>query len=1000
MHIADWRSHGFLPLQHHDTSFSVAGRLRPAAVRVGPDNPSEYDYSPCAGSYGDISGGMLWKVVGTERQSLHTWFLTGAGVVNSKGSPTPPKGLVSKTRGSAGGWLPIRTAPATPDTRFEAKNPQPAIPVQLPKGHTGIVTVGTEEYSQQETLHPDWLNYLIAVNEAGDPACGTEVYDLDATGALDPTLHAKLQTLLSVVTGPAVGGPGLALQLGKAGNQDGASADLPFMDYTTSEVAFGSHRKGGPLLTGKGCRHTIGKDHKGRTVKPLHLWCGSNFWSTPAFCGPFLFESVEYPKTMEFPILVDCHIKFDAKLGAWRVHSSSHFYEPPPKKPPPKPKPPKPPKKPPEDGPPVPWQEDGPPPFLQPPAPEPIGFLPGGPTGSPVPAGTEDSIFGPEFDPVDGTTFGDPTTSDGGASPGGESIFDDDFTTDGGTQFGSITGPGQPITNGDGQEPSYPGSPFCMEFPNIIFKATATALGQPNIAGSAGQGTLSSTDLSTAQGAPQTGHISGYATGDGTWGGMQTTMVPGYSATPIAAAGGAVFLPPSVTVGQALGEPGLAPVAGTPHASLAFPDGYSSTFYGPISRDPDVGPVKDGVRVEGDGAGAVDFTYVDPTGADGATITIDPKNGAITGATGLESGLGAAYDTGDESDGDVTIGANTEETNPQYGNLTIDAGFSLTAPSGTPLYVRATGDVQIDGTLGGPGLGPIGGAAGAGSAGASGGPSSTGGTGQPGASGTYASAAGGAGGGGSGGVDGDTDPFPDGGAGGPGADGRGGTVPHPTNGGSGAPGGAALAGEGHGAGPGSNGTDAAQATHLDDDYANEPVSGLPDGAPGAGGGAGSGGSTDGTATTASGGSAPAPTRPHGAAGNAGSSANMAGGGSGGTGGPGGKSVALDARGNVTIGATGSISADGGDGGAGGAGGTNDGGALAASGGGGGGGSGGGGAVARVRHGGSFTATGNFSADAGSPGGFGAGGDVGGWDGGDGSNAGASANGHAFSVQMS
>src|SRR3990167_10731904 len=113
--------------------------------------------------------------------------------------------------GGGGGnlWLPIRYAGGAPDDRYLPKAPSyPALMKgALPKGWTCTITAGTEEYSQQETCHPDWLNAVIAVNKAGDPTAGTLVYDLEDDGSLGRS--ARLQSLLSVqeIGGATVLGP-------------------------------------------------------------------------------------------------------------------------------------------------------------------------------------------------------------------------------------------------------------------------------------------------------------------------------------------------------------------------------------------------------------------------------------------------------------------------------------------------------------------------------------------------------------------------------------------------------------------------------------------------------------------------------------------------------------------------------------------------------------------------------------------------------------------------
>lgn len=390
---------------------------------------------------------------------------------------------------------------------------------------------------------------------------------------------------------------------------------------------------------------------------------------------------------------------------------------------------------------------------------------------------------------------------------------------------------------------------------------------------------------------------------------------------------------------------------------------------------------------------------------DGTPFTILPDGTRVMGA----GGLGAEFDSGDGSDGDVTITSDTEEANPQYGSLTVESGGVLRAPAGEASYLRATGNVlfKTGSRWGSRGGGPLGGSGGAGSAGKSAGVSDPGTAGQRGAAGTYCTASGGSGGGGSGGGDADAG-TPGSGDGGDGADGRDGAYPHALNGGVKGEGAAGRSEEGHGHGggtggdEGTNGDAAATTTYLETDFATLPIAELPFGAPGSGGGGASGGSSDGTGTASAGGAGGDPARPDGEDGDdgtGGAGTDFGGGGGGGGGGPGGAPLAADVRGNFEVEAGAEVLAEGGNGGDGGDGGANQGGALGASGGGGGAGSGGGGAPIRVRHGGTATLTGTPSAAAGSPGNPGQGDVAGLWDGGPGTQAGTSGDGPVLFIQM-
>lgn len=324
MHIQDVRVEGYWPLQHHDPSRSVTDRATMGAVRLYPvDDPLTPE--PARQSYGDIQGGLFWESEADRREYLHSWWLTGPGVLSQSGTGfgrTVVKGHVGAAPG--GTWLPFRRLTAggllESDTRYRTKDPaRPswAAAARFPKGHPGLLSSGSEEFSQHELLHPSFYG-LFAVNRAGDPACGTLVWDLDSSGV--PERSARVQSAWSVVllpeppnqsgeakdysnpyggrTNPLIdinevggtqaressssqaagtsggggGGAGgspqtvdrpkpappvgsLAWQIGKAGNLEGGMGHGLVVDYTINELGFAAARKGGPWLTGgeRGC---------------------------------------------------------------------------------------------------------------------------------------------------------------------------------------------------------------------------------------------------------------------------------------------------------------------------------------------------------------------------------------------------------------------------------------------------------------------------------------------------------------------------------------------------------------------------------------------------------------------------------------------------------------------------------------------------------------------------------------------------------------------------
>src|SRR5690606_18852623 len=256
---------GILPLQHHDPSAVVEARRMLAACRVHAGD--ETNEAPGRDTYGDVQGGLLWRVTGTERGGMHSWWFTGpaevydgtdaagggegsagtgtapapapapggetqnqvGSVVTAFSSPgatnqSQPAGAASgpgtappAAAADAGGWRPLRSD-KDPDKRYDAVKltGHPQIKQVYPKGWTGTVSAATEETEQREVFHPDFLG-LVAPARAGNPTAGTPVFDLTTEGELDPKNFARLQSLLSVEKVSGLGGLSgsvLALQSG------------------------------------------------------------------------------------------------------------------------------------------------------------------------------------------------------------------------------------------------------------------------------------------------------------------------------------------------------------------------------------------------------------------------------------------------------------------------------------------------------------------------------------------------------------------------------------------------------------------------------------------------------------------------------------------------------------------------------------------------------------------------------------------------------------------
>jgi hypothetical protein len=737
--FVDWTEVGIWPLQHHDPTFTVEGRRMMAAGRVGPAEGA--NLTPSSQTYGDIQGGMLWKESGGKRKFLHSWFLTGPGVINmGQGGAERPGETVTRDQVPKGGWLPIRGAGGTPDDRYEFKSPAlpGAFKGKLPKNHTGIVTVGTEEFSQLETLHPDWLNSLVAVNAAGDPIMGTYVCDLNADNTHGAS--APLQRVFTVIDG-AIG-----LQWGRGGRIDGGPTNGYglVVDWDRDEGAYMSNHKLGPLTTGgQFCRHGAAAKLGAMTVKPGHITCDA-FFVNAFGDGPLNFEPAPYPtNALDLPQPTHAHLKWDN--GKWKVHASCAFFIPDPdpdedieeddddeEEGGTKPRPPKGPK-----------TGEG-------------GATPGGVRGGGglvgSPLGGRGGVGG--TGPVGGGG-GPPPPAPGGGSESGGSGPDGatDYTGDGlnltgsgtglapgaggasigigsgGTQYGPGAGLGPPLspygppllgpnglggpitpppagpipfgypiggtgetvstppqppvttggqpTIGDGSKPTTPTSTSCIAVPNVYFKAAAWAIGQANIPGSRYVTPEQRQDFVNA---PITGHIQGFGSGNGQWNSFNNYSWNTPDTQPMSA-GGLVVLPPDVELYEVAN--GTATTQSP--TTLTAPPGLSTI--GLATPDFTTGGLKSGVELEGSDDGELNASVYNSSGT--VTSTTDLMTGGVSGFGG-DGSLGALTQT---------TGTYTDASGIRnYTSVTLSGDSTLAATAQRGLTVLATGDVTLNDT--------------------------------------------------------------------------------------------------------------------------------------------------------------------------------------------------------------------------------------------------------------------------------------------------------------
>jgi hypothetical protein len=241
--------------------------------------------------------------------------------------------------------------------------------VKLPNGALGLIVSSTNE-AQQEDLFFPCEPRLFAVNVAGDPECGSLVFDLNGANEPDSARGAYLQSAFRVVKLPLGQPNAIAFQLDLTGQKDTQGGffceimQAPAMDMPAPPGASGggpsgpgktvvqvpgqdapkkggfgfgegSHNFGGPFHVGVAeDKHRHGEDADGNPINALHLWTSANFFMNRVADGPIRFE-LEYKEGDEHDHVVPVHIAWSG--ADWAAWTTSPFYEPPPPPPPPPP---------------------------------------------------------------------------------------------------------------------------------------------------------------------------------------------------------------------------------------------------------------------------------------------------------------------------------------------------------------------------------------------------------------------------------------------------------------------------------------------------------------------------------------------------------------------------------------------------------------------------------------------------------------------------------------
>lgn len=308
----DWHMY-VLPLQDFDQRTEIPYRTCMAGVRI--NEPEAGDFVPAQTDRGSVEGAFLAKATGPERDYVHAWFLGAAGYIQAaeaKKTATNSGTQVRQGNSSGQSWLPIKRD--DPDPRFEpaAVKPPHWYDGKFPTDWPATITQGTQEHEQNLTLHPSFFG-LVAVNDGGDPKCGTLVHELDDKGRVETSQHLQSIFTVTDLGGGAcgAGGKAVALTLGKS-KQDSLSGHLPLVEWLGAPAggiqpanapappskltAMLALPGGSPLHSGGlGDRHVIGKDANGDPIVLPHWNPEATIWKIHEGDGPMKFD----PRTWE-----------------------------------------------------------------------------------------------------------------------------------------------------------------------------------------------------------------------------------------------------------------------------------------------------------------------------------------------------------------------------------------------------------------------------------------------------------------------------------------------------------------------------------------------------------------------------------------------------------------------------------------------------------------------------------------------------------------------------
>lgn len=589
----DWQN-GIFSLQDHDPANEPEARHCLGAVRLHESTGSETPQSGGAPgqefTYGDIQGGMLWLSRDDRRKKLHSWWLTGPGVVFRN---PPASGATLSAVGVSGvgttatqqiksgqtvtrqqaaeaadawGWGPLRYSGAELvwDDRYQPKKfsdprgdksqaggRQSGFPkwmpadYSFPTGWTAQISCGTDEKGQYENLHPDFWGLMAPTRGGG--GSGTLIFDQDETGT--PDKYGTLQSIVQVIDRPSAGQSGNSRPLGLVLDPFvGAFRPEGLAFIGGNGVGLGSDVLGGPFVVPPANdRHNIAPG-----FGPLHLnagllWRGAEANGQVWVDGPFdrrQFDLDGYER--------HCNIVGGDSLG-FRVF--------------------------------VPYFQDGE-------ADRDITIVRGGPNGVGSAGGSGGGGGG-------GGGGGKPPPVGGGGRAGGGDggdgryrVLTDDIiglspAGPAGAGKNLLGRPGGPVLAGAAQntliekasqglpvvganrKPKNLNIPQTLTTTGIAIKATSTRNGEfdPTSSGEA----MSKAQATLYESAPLVAQLVGWGQGDGSWTGFEKYSENTATTQP-KGAGGAIFAPPCTNTAQLIN--GTYTI--TNPTSLAFPPGVSS----------------------------------------------------------------------------------------------------------------------------------------------------------------------------------------------------------------------------------------------------------------------------------------------------------------------------------------------------------------------------------------------------------------------------------------